>query len=66
MAGGRVAERLIHVTVPGGAVARCGAMDGELISWEEAVDPADPRYFTCGACWRDASGGVEPMGGSLR
>lgn len=51
-----------HVTTPDGTTARCGTTDGELITWEQATDPAGP-HFTCDACWLDAAAGREPMSG---
>lgn len=53
-----------HTSRPGETSARCGA-DGPVVLWESVTDPDNPQPFTCGACWRDAAGGVEPMGGSL-
>ena len=55
---------LTHTTRPGESTARCGAT-GEVVPWGQVVDPEHPATFTCGACWKDAAGGVEPMGGSL-
>lgn len=42
----------------------CGDQSGDSITLDEARDPDDDKHFTCGACWRALSGGVEPMGGS--
>lgn len=58
------ASTITHTTRPGESAARCGGT-GEVVPWELVVDHEHPATFTCGACLKDASGGVEPMGGSL-
>lgn len=60
----RFVPDVVHTTRPGETVARCGGA-GEVVPWERVVDPDHPEAYTCGACWRDAAGGVEPLGGSL-